>query len=300
MNGGDFLRTMAASSATRVAAARARESEAALRERALAAPPAPALSFDPSGFDLIAEFKRHAPSLDPRSVAVVPDRPGAPELAGPRAAAARARLYVAGGAAAVSVLTEPDRFGGELADLQAVAAAVAVPAMRKDFLVEPYQVYEARAAGAGGVLLILRILDDAQLGAMLDAAAECGLFALVEAFDRRDLERAKALRGATGSGSGGTTISPVPISSARDAPGCPINSAKLAIASPLVSLLEITIVPPPRPPPRRRPPSGEISGNPGRGHLLQLADMHAADPTAPGGGTGRRKSRGPVLPRTRG
>src|SRR6185369_4555679 len=54
---------------------------------------------------------------------------------------------------------------------------------------------------AGGVLLILRILDDAQLGAMLDAAAACGLFALVEAFDRRDLERAKALRGATGSGS---------------------------------------------------------------------------------------------------
>ncbi len=209
MNGGDLLSTMAASSATRAGAARARESEAALRARALATPPPPALRLDPSGFDLIAEFKRRAPSLEPRSVAAGGScGPGAPDPADPPAAAAQAhlftagdaaaqaRLYAAGGAAAVSVLTEPERFGGDLADLEAVAGAVSIPAMRKDFLVDPYQVYEARATGAGGVLLILRMLDDARLGAMLDAAAECGLFALLEAFDRRDLERAAAIAGA--------------------------------------------------------------------------------------------------------
>jgi indole-3-glycerol phosphate synthase len=201
MSGGDFLGTMAALSAARAGAARARESDAAIRERALATPPAPALRFDPSGFDHIAELKRRAPSLDPGSVAAVRSgAPDAPDLADPRAAAAQARLYAAGGACAVSVLTEPERFGGDLADLVAVAGAIAVPAMRKDFLVAPYQVYEARAAGAGGVLLILRMLDDARLGAMLDAAAECGLFALLEAFDRRDLERARALPAVRDSG----------------------------------------------------------------------------------------------------
>jgi indole-3-glycerol phosphate synthase len=101
-------------------------------------------------------------------------------------------LYAAGGAAAISVLTEPAQFDGALADLVAVASAVEVPAMRKDFLVDPYQLFEARAAGAGGALLILRILDDARLGAMLDAAAEAGLFVLLEAFDVHDLVRAAA------------------------------------------------------------------------------------------------------------
>jgi indole-3-glycerol phosphate synthase len=168
-------------SARRAAVARAREPLGALLRRALEAPPAPALGLRPDGFDLIAEFKRRAPS--------------AGRLAGgtrcePADAARRARVYARAGAAAVSVLTEPEEFDGRLADLDAAARAIPVPVLRKDFLVDPYQVAEARAAGAGGVLLILRLLDARRLGEMIAACAECRLFALFEAFDERDLERA--------------------------------------------------------------------------------------------------------------
>ena len=82
--------------------------------------------------------------------------------------------YAQGGAAAVSVLTEPSRFDGSLRALaagRAALAALGMPTMRKDFLVDPYQVLEARAAGAGGVLLILRMLSRAQIAELLDAAA---------------------------------------------------------------------------------------------------------------------------------
>ena len=91
------------------------------------------------------------------------------------------------------MLTEPTRFDGDLAHLEAAAAAASVPCMRKDFLVDPYQVWEARASGAGGVLVIVRLLDDDGLRALVDTAAEAGLFVLVEAFDRADLERASPL-----------------------------------------------------------------------------------------------------------
>jgi indole-3-glycerol phosphate synthase len=90
----------------------------------------------------------------------------------------------------VSVLTEPSRFSGSLEHLRAVAATLAplgVPAMRKDFLVDPYQLYEARAAGAGGALLIVRMLSPATLGEMLDCARELGLFVLIETFDEADI-----------------------------------------------------------------------------------------------------------------
>ena len=117
----------------------------------------------------------------------------------------RVQRYARAGAAAVSVLTEPSRFDGSLEHLKAASRALSaarVPAMRKDFLVDTYQVLEARAAGASGVLLILRMLDDAELAALTDCALESGLFALLEAFDEPDLERAGALvearRGATG------------------------------------------------------------------------------------------------------
>jgi len=117
--------------------------------------------------------------------------------AGSRAAAdvpaevvAQATAYAAGGAAAVSVLTEPEQFDGELSHLAAVARAVPVPAMRKDFLIDPYQVLEARAAGAGGVLLIARLLRDELLQEMLDTALALGLFVLLECFDAADIERA--------------------------------------------------------------------------------------------------------------
>ena len=105
------------------------------------------------------------------------------------------RAYGEAGAAAVSVLTEPSRFDGSLEHLKAAAAALAplgVPVMRKDFLVDRYQLFEARAAGAGGALLIVRMLDDQTLAGMLDCARELGLFVLLEAFDVEDIERAQA------------------------------------------------------------------------------------------------------------
>ncbi len=108
----------------------------------------------------------------------------------------RVTAYAQGGAAAVSVLTEPLRFDGSLQHLRQASAALApyeVPTMRKDFLVDPYQVLEARAAGAGGVLLIVRMLPQAQMLPLLDAAAEHGLFVLLEAFDSDDLHAAREL-----------------------------------------------------------------------------------------------------------
>jgi indole-3-glycerol phosphate synthase len=106
----------------------------------------------------------------------------------------RIEAYARGGAAAVSVLTEPSRFDGTLEHLGRAAAVLAplgVPAMRKDFLVDPYQVLEARAAGAGGVLVILRMLPPARISELLDVAAEHGMFVLLEAFDELDLSMAR-------------------------------------------------------------------------------------------------------------
>ena len=108
----------------------------------------------------------------------------------------RVTAYAESGACAVSVLTEPSRFDGSLEHLRQASAALAplkVPTMRKDFLVDPYQVLEARAAGAGGVLLIVRMLSRSQMLALLDAAAEHGLFVLLEAFDAADLHAAREL-----------------------------------------------------------------------------------------------------------
>ncbi len=189
----DLLDAMARSSAARVAAARQTERESALRTRALDVPAPPALQLHPGGFDLIAEVKRHAPSGGPLAD---PDT-------GPALAARQADAYVRGGAVAISVLTEPDRFHGTLADLSAAARAVPAPVMRKDFLTDPYQVLEARAAGAAGVLLIMRILDDERLGELMAAATEMSLFVLLEAFGPDDLARAGSVL--PGLASAGTT-----------------------------------------------------------------------------------------------
>ncbi|MBW1878004.1 MAG: indole-3-glycerol-phosphate synthase [Deltaproteobacteria bacterium] len=170
---------MATSSQERVEQARAREDLPALRTRALDRAPPPPLVRSQSGFDLIAEVKLRAPS------AGVLSRPPDPE----REVARRARAYADAGAAAISVLTEPSRFDGDLSHLAAAAAVSPVPVLRKDFLVDPYQVWEARAAGAGGVLLITRMLEDVVLDAALSAVAEAGMFALLEAFDGHDLDR---------------------------------------------------------------------------------------------------------------
>ncbi len=177
MNAPDFLAGMAVASRARLNAQRAAESEAALLARARAAAAAPALRLSPLGFDLIAEVKLRSPAAGSLVDAATD-------------VAACARHYAAAGAAAVSVLTEPQRFDGSLAHLEQVTAALGgqLPALRKDFLVDPYQVAEARAAGAGGVLLILRMLPHAQLEALLDRVAELKMFALLEAFDEADID----------------------------------------------------------------------------------------------------------------
>jgi indole-3-glycerol phosphate synthase len=103
-----------------------------------------------------------------------------------------ASTYVHGGAVAISVLTDREHFGGSREDLEAVRSAVAVPVLRKDFVVDPVQVYEARAMGADAVLLIVRILDDVALGDLQALARELGMDALVETHDGVELERAMA------------------------------------------------------------------------------------------------------------
>jgi indole-3-glycerol phosphate synthase len=193
-----FLDDMARSSVSRVTQATARESLAALERRAKSAPPSPPLRLSNAGFDVIAELKLRSPA------AGVLSEQGEDWLG-------RVAQYALGGAAAVSVLTEPSRFDGSLEHLRQAASALApfgVPVMRKDFLVDPYQVLEARAAGAGGVLVIVRMLSRSQMSQLLDAAAEHGMFVLLEAFDAADLATAKDLltsRSAERAAAGGAT-----------------------------------------------------------------------------------------------
>ena len=132
--------------------------------------------FRAPGSSVIAEVKRRSPSKG--DLAAIPDP------------ASLARSYAAGGAAAISVLTEERRFGGSLADLREVRAAVEVPLLRKDFLVEPYQVLEARAAGADLVLLIVAALDHDLLHHLHDQARELGMAVLVEVHDEAETARA--------------------------------------------------------------------------------------------------------------
>lgn len=173
-----LLTQMTQSSLERLEQARARESEKALWARVSDMPPAPALRLSPEGFDIIAECKLHSPSAGDLS-------------ANTSDVESRVRDYACGGACAVSVLTEPLRFGGQLEHLTRAARVLAphdVPVMRKDFLVDPYQVMEGRAAGAGGVLVIVRMLDKSRITALLDCAAMLKMFVLLEAFDAADLE----------------------------------------------------------------------------------------------------------------
>ncbi len=184
---GDFLLQMAQSSRERSERARALCPEPVLRAQAAARGPAPPLALSEAGFDLIAELKLRSPAHGPLS--------GAEDGELEAAIRTRVQAYAAGGAAMVSVLTEPTRFDGALSHLEHATAALAgrVPVLRKDFLVDRYQVYEARAAGAGGVLLILRLLDDRGLATLLESCIDMRLFALLEAFDEADLERAGRL-----------------------------------------------------------------------------------------------------------
>jgi indole-3-glycerol phosphate synthase len=164
-----------------LAARQARVSEADLRARLLDTPPArdPMPAFRRPGSSVIAEVKRRSPSKG--DLADIPDP------------AVLATSYERGGAAAISVLTEERRFGGSLADLDAVRAAVTSPLLRKDFVVEPYQLLEARAHGADLVLLIVAALPGDELTRLHDHARELGLTALVEVHDEPEAERAAVL-----------------------------------------------------------------------------------------------------------
>jgi indole-3-glycerol phosphate synthase len=126
---------------------------------------------------LIAEYKRASPSA---GAIAEPD------------VASQARAYEEGGAAAISVLTEPTRFDGALADLRAVRLAAGLPVVRKDFLVHPAQVIESRAAGSDAILLIAAALSELELKGMLAVAADLGLGALVETHSEEDLAKALA------------------------------------------------------------------------------------------------------------
>lgn len=128
----------------------------------------------PSGLNVIAECKRRSPS---RGV-----------LRADYDAAAIAERYEAYGAAAVSVLTEPTFFDGSLEDLRSVRSRIGLPLLRKDFVINEYQLVEACAAGADAVLLIVAALEPAMLRALHDRATALGLAVLVEAHDRDELE----------------------------------------------------------------------------------------------------------------
>ncbi len=164
-------------------ARRRRERPLALvREEAERSPPPRdlAAALRRPGVSLIAEVKRASPSKGAIS----------PHLD----AAALAQAYERGGAAAISVLTDERFFAGSLADLQAVRGQVGVPVLRKDFVLDPYQVYEARAAGADAVLLIVAALDDRKLHELYCLTCALGMSALVEVHDEGELGRALALR----------------------------------------------------------------------------------------------------------
>jgi len=168
----DFLNTMASLSLERAEAAGTFTDADFDR-------PVVQLSLD--SFDIIAEIKNRSPA-EGKLAAASSNR------------ATLAQQYVAGGAAAISVLTEPSQFSGALEHLEEVVAAVpGTPVMRKDFLVESVQILEARKFGASGVLLIMAMRDDQTLRDMLDCAADLKMFVLLECFDSRDLERASQL-----------------------------------------------------------------------------------------------------------
>ena len=177
----DFLAAMSDASLLRARTAMKEADATSLDSRVASAPTARALDLTSEGFDVIAEAKLASPAE------------GALADGGVDRVAELARDYVSAGAAAISVLTEESRFDGSLEHLEHVSALVDLPVMRKDFLVHPIQVREARAAGASGVLLIARMLPGSLLEEMTDLTLQLGMFALIEVFDRSDIESAAAV-----------------------------------------------------------------------------------------------------------
>jgi indole-3-glycerol phosphate synthase len=176
----DLLRTIVAATQRITEMRREREPLAAVEKRAAAASPDGARFERELGqagrVNVIAECKRRSPSKGVLAADYDPVR--------------IAMQYEAGGAAAISVLTEPTFFDGALEHLAAVRAAVTRPLIRKDFIVDDYQLFEARAAGADAVLLIVAALEQAELERLQRRAWELGLAALVEVHDEDELTRA--------------------------------------------------------------------------------------------------------------
>lgn len=161
-----------------VAAREARVSLTEIKDRAKAARPAKDVmaALREPGIGVIAEVKRASPSRG--------------ELANIADPAKLARAYADGGARIISVLTEERRFNGSLDDLDAVRAAVSIPVLRKDFIVGPYQIHEARAHGADMLLLIVAALEQSALVSMLERTESLGMTALVEVHTEEEADRA--------------------------------------------------------------------------------------------------------------
>jgi indole-3-glycerol phosphate synthase len=173
------IEAILAKTRSRVESLRSRRAE--LERLAAAAPLPPDFGAGVIGktVGIVAEVKRRSPSAGVIRADLDP--------------VAYARAYQAGGAVAVSVLTEEAHFGGSLEDLERVTRAISIPTLRKDFIVDELQLLEARAAGAALVLLIVRALDDSALETLARAARGLGLATLVEAHDRKELDRALAV-----------------------------------------------------------------------------------------------------------
>ena len=173
---GGTLGSIVAEARERVSGLRSRESE--LIQAAEREPPVSgfAKALDEASVAVIAEVKRRSPSKGWINADI--------------SASDQACAYARGGAAAISVLTEPAHFGGSNEDLLAVRQAVAVPVLKKDFHVDPIQLIEARAIGASAALLIVRALSPANLTVMTSTARQLALEVLVEVRDEHELERA--------------------------------------------------------------------------------------------------------------
>lgn len=189
-----------------------------LKERAAHVPPARDVEAILGGEDVcvIAEVKRSSPSKG--ALADIPDP------------AALAVEYEAGGAHCISVLTEQRRFGGSLADLAAVRAAVDIPVLRKDFVVSSYQLWEARAYGADVILLIVAALEQEALVSLIERARSLGLTPLVEVHDEAEVARAVAA-GASVIGVNARNLKTLEVDTstfARVAPSIPASAVKIA------------------------------------------------------------------------
>ena len=180
MSAPDLLQTIVAATKRITAVRRERESEAALEARAASVTPCGSqfeAALGATGcVNVIAECKRRSPSKGVLAAGYEPE--------------AIARQYEQGGAAAISVLTEPTFFDGALDHLRAVRRAVSLPLLRKDFIVDDYQLLEARANGADAILLIVAALEQSAMVHLQSRAWELGLAALVEVHDEEEMSRA--------------------------------------------------------------------------------------------------------------